>query len=43
MTAAAKVVAFQQWGISPPEMERHDHIAIVGAPFKSISAIPTSQ
>ncbi|WP_275414916.1 hypothetical protein [Actinoplanes italicus] len=43
MTAAAKVVAFQQWGISPPEMERHDHIAMARTPFKSISAIPTSR
>jgi hypothetical protein len=36
MTAAAKVVAFQQWGISPREMERPDHIAITRTPFKSI-------
>jgi hypothetical protein len=36
MTAAAKVVAFQQWRNTPPEMERADHIAIGGAPFKSI-------
>jgi hypothetical protein len=36
MTAAAKVVAFQQWRKKPPEMERADHIAIGAASFKSI-------
>ncbi|MEU8657026.1 hypothetical protein [Actinoplanes philippinensis] len=40
MTAAAKVVAFQQWGNTTPKMERADPIANVGAQFKSISAIP---